>query len=70
MRKLTGEEFSKEIEEGAGILSFMGGVKSQNGREILLTGDDAFLFEKEEKGSEEWFRIVERQRREEAAYLK
>lgn len=54
MKKLTEQEYLDELYQGTGILHFMGGSSSKNGREILLLNEGAFLFNEEEIGKEDW----------------
>lgn len=69
MKQLTDKEYLQEIDEGTGVLHFMGGIGTQNGKEIILVDDGIFLFEKWEVGSDDWHMLVQKSRKECEDYL-
>lgn len=54
MREITNEEFIVEVDNGAGVCSYMGGYKSTNRYEIIIVCGKNFLFNPEEVGGEGW----------------
>lgn len=58
MIELTKEQASIEQDQGAGIVSFMGGFESTNGKLILIVEDRLYLFNEDEiKNSDDYERI-------------
>jgi len=64
MREVRYEEINDLMDQGYGFCNFMGGISSKNGGEILEVDGIFFLFEKDEKYTEEFELIVEEQMKE------
>ena len=67
MKILNKQEYKEAIDNGVGVLHFMGEVFSKNGQEIVLIKDKIYLFEEYEIGKKEWENcmiLMEKERKE------
>lgn len=64
MTKITSEQAIIEAQKGAGIICFVGGFSSKNGKEVLIVRGEHWLCDENDYDTPEHWTLIEQQNQE------